>query len=371
MRMGGVKLAAIRYVPEDVAPSIRAYRIFKDDIFISVAGTLGIVGRIPSQLDGANLTENADRITAISCDVDYLMYSLLSESIQREIGAIQTVGAQPKLALGRIKQFEIQLPTDVAEQRRIAAALKDHDAIISTLELLIAKKQSVKQGMMQSLLTGRIRLPGFEGNWESRAVAASSVMKARIGWQGLKTDEYRSTGEFYLVGGTDFSDGRINWDTTPFVDRWRFDQDPNIQLQVGDVLLTKDGSIGKTAYVDSLPGPATLNSGVFVIRPVRKAYDSRFFYLMLRSRAFADFLTRLTAGSTISHLYQRDLVTLELLMPPTVAEQEAIAEVLLDSEDEVKALRSRLSKARAVKQGMMQELLTGRTRLPASDGVAA
>jgi len=277
---------------------------------------------------------------------------------------------QPLVTGSMIKSLDVPAVAP-AEQARVATSLEDADKLIITLERLIAKKQAIKQGMMQSLLTGRIRLPGFEGSWESRAVAASSVMKARIGWQGLKTDEYRSTGEFYLVGGTDFSDGRINWDTTPFVDRWRFDQDSNIQLQVGDVLLTKDGSIGKTAYVDSLPGPATLNSGVFVIRPVRQAYDSRFFYLMLRSRAFSDFLARLTAGSTISHLYQRDLVTLDLEMPPTVAEQRAIADVLFDSEAEVKALHVRLKKARAIKRGMMQELLAGRTRLPVSDEAAA
>lgn len=250
------------------------------------------------------------------------------------------------------------------EQARIARALDDANAYVASLKLAIAKKRAIKQALMQQLLAGRTRLPGFSGDWERLAVASRSVMKARIGWQGLKTDEYRESGTYRLVGGTEFVDGRIDWNNTPFVDKWRYDQDSYIQLRAGDVLLTKDGTIGKTAFVDTLPGPATLNSGVFVIRPVRQAYDPAFLYFMLRSRVFDEFLSRLTAGSTISHLYQRDLVTLVLDVPATIKEQQAIAEVLADAEEEVGVLNEKLSKARVVTTGMVQQLLTGRVRLP-------
>lgn len=250
------------------------------------------------------------------------------------------------------------------EQRAIARILEATDDLIAALEQMIAKKQAIKQGMMQQLLTGRTRLPGFTESWQPLAVASRSMMKARIGWQGLKTDEYRESGTYRLVGGTEFVDGRIDWNQTPFVDKWRYDQDAYIQLRVGDVLLTKDGTIGKIAYVDALPGPATLNSGVFVLRPIRNAYDPAFLYWMLRSRAFDEFLGRLTAGSTISHLYQRDLVTLVLDVPSTVDEQRGIAGVLGDAEKEISTLQQRLAKARAIKSGMMQQLLTGRVHLP-------
>lgn len=364
MHAGGVDTSDIRYVPKDVAPFIRNYRIFRDDIFVSVAGTLGVVGRIPADLDGANLTENADRITSISCDVDYLMYSLLSTRIQREIDAIRTVGAQPKLALGRIKKFEVLIPKDPKEQQEVSRALREVDELIAGIENAISKKHAMMQGMMQQLLTGRTRLTGFTGAWETLAVASRSVMKARIGWQGLKTDEYRDSGKYRLVGGTEFADGRIDWSKTPFVDKWRYDQDTYIQLRKGDVLLTKDGTIGKTAFVETVPGPATLNSGVFVLRPIRGAYESSFLFFMLRSRVFEEFLARLSAGSTISHLYQRDLATLILEVPPTLEEQRAIAAVLSDAEAEVSALRGRLLKAKAIKMAVMQQLLTGRARLP-------
>jgi type I restriction enzyme S subunit len=370
MLAGGVRESGIMYVPNAAAPAIKNYRIRHNDIFISVAGTLGVVGRVPKSLDDANLTENADRITGIKCDVDYLMYYLLGASIQNEIDAIRTVGAQPKLALGRIKTFEVLLPRSRDEQAAVSGALRDVDRLIDSLNRLIAKRRSIKQGMMQELLTGRTRLPGFIGDWLTLHVAASSHLKARIGWQGLTAGEYRASGKYRLVGGTDFRDGCVDWTTTPYVDKWRFDQDRNIQLKEGDVLITKDGTIGKVAFVDTLPGPVALNSGVFVVRPKGEAYDSGFLYHMLRSRFFDDFVAGLSAGSTINHLYQRDLVKLKLLVPPTLDEQKAIADALFDADGEITALVRRLEGTRAIKQGMMQELLTGRTRLVSEGGTA-
>ncbi len=115
--------------------------------------------------------------------------------------------------------------------------------------------------------------------------------------------------------------------------------------------------------VKDAPKPATLNSGVFVIRPKQKSFDPVFFYYLLLSRVFEEFLDRLVAGSTINHLYQKDFVDFEFDLPPTIEEQEAIAEVLSDMDAEIAALEERLEKAKAIKQGMMQQLLTGKIRL--------
>ncbi|MDK8882555.1 restriction endonuclease subunit S [Corynebacterium striatum] len=363
MRAGGVDQSDIKYVPEGAISRIQNYRIYIDDIFISVAGTLGIVGRVPISLDGANLTENADRLTNIKCDVAYLMYALQSNPIQDEIDSIRTVGAQPKLALSRIRSFEILMPSDQAEQSRVSRALSDTDDLIESLERLISKKQAIKQGMMQELLTGRTRLSGFTKPWKNISIARHSHLKARIGWQGLTTGEYLQSGSYKLIGGTDFRNARIDWESASFVSKWRFDQDRNIQLRVNDVLITKDGTIGKVAIVDALPFPATLNSGVFVVRPIQGAYESRFLYWLLRSSAFENFIASLSAGSTINHLYQKDLITLTLAFPEDASEQREISSVLDDAESEIRVLEARLETARNIKQGMMQELLSGRTRL--------
>lgn len=291
-------------------------------------------------------------------ETEYLFYWLS----YRGLWDIADVTSVPQINNKHIIPLQIQLPSK-REQRTIADALGDADTLIASIERLLSKKRDIKQGLMQELLTGRTRLPGFTGEWTTLRVASVSHVKARIGWQGLTTEEYRASGTHRLVGGTDFADGRVNWNTTPYVDKWRYDQDPNIQLRVGDVLVTKDGTIGKVALVDTLPGPTTLNSGVFVLRPKSGAYDSKFLFCMLRSRAFDEFVAGLSAGSTINHLYQKDLVTLEFRVPASIEEQAAIAAAILDIDTELAALDRRLVSARNLKQGMMQELLTGRTRL--------
>jgi len=353
---------ANNYISEKLRKSRGAVRVPKNAIVFAKVGAAVFLERKRILAQDSCIDNNmaAYIVNESELDVRFAHY-LLSAFKMSELVA---VGALPSLNGAQLRSIPLQLPETLEEQKEIAATLVEADVLIATLERLIAKKQAIKTGMMQQLLTGQTRLPGFEGDWEPQSVASRSVLKARIGWQGLKTAEYRSSGIYRLVGGTEFSDGRIDWDSTPFVDKWRFEQDEYIKLRPGDVLLTKDGSIGKTAFVDRLPGPATLNSGVFVIRPVAGSYDPQFFYFMLRSRAFEEFLSRLTAGSTISHLYQRDLVTLQLVMPPTVEEQVAIAGVLSTAEDEIRLLEERLQKAQLIKTGMMQQLLTGRTRLP-------
>lgn len=295
-------------------------------------------------------------------DPHFLCLHMSSEFGRNEMAMLQAGGGKGNLNTGELKKYRIVLPP-LPEQRAIAEALSDVDGLLGGLDRLIAKKRDLKQAAMQQLLTGQTRLPGFHGEWEVLNMADNSTLKARIGWQGLTTAEYLKAGDYFLVTGTDFSDGRIAWSSCCFVAAERYTQDRNIQLRSKDILLTKDGTIGKVAYVDHIPGPATLNSGVFVIRPKGEAYDPRFFYFILTSRIFDEFLNKLAAGSTISHLYQKDFVTFSFLVPPTISEQTAIAEVLTEMDGELAVLEQRREKTRALKQAMMQELLTGRTRL--------
>lgn len=299
-----------------------------------------------------DLNEEADPV--------FLVYFVNSiTKLLRE--TVATGNGQPNLNTDRIGQIKLALPP-IPEQQAIAEALGDADALLEALEALIAKKRDIKQGAMQELLTGQYRLPGFQEEWKEFNLANHSHLKARIGWQGLTTDEYLPSGDYYLVTGTDFIDGRVHWESCCYVERERYIQDPNIQLRQGDVLLTKDGTIGKVGFVSELPGPATLNSGVFVIRPKDCSYEPRFAYYVLNSTIFGDFLNRLQAGSTIVHLYQKDVVHFQFRVPPR-DEQRAIAAVLSDIDAEIAALENKLAKARAVKQGMMQVLLTGEIRL--------
>lgn len=279
----------------------------------------------------------------------------------RIIFPLESTGV-PQLTVPQVSRISVLVPP-ISEQKNIANALNDVEELVLASEQLISKKQAIRQGMMQQLLTGKTRLPGFTSEWISLDVAANSHLKARIGWQGLTVEEYKDSGDYGLIGGTNFSDGRVNWSSTPYVDKWRFDQDPNIQVQDSDILITKDGSIGKVAFVQNIPRPSTLNSGVFLLRPKNRSYDSGFLYYLFRSRAFDEFVDRLSAGSTINHLYQRDLKTLKFFVPSDLVEQKTIAQMLFDIDAELTVHQRRLEQIRDVKRGLMQELLTGRTRL--------
>ena len=193
-------------------------------------------------------------------------------------------------------------------------------------------------------------------DWHVLNLGKSSTLKARIGWQGLTTAEYLKSGDYFLITGTDFKDGYIDWDNCVYVEKERYVQDKNIQVKIDDILVTKDGTIGKVAFVDKVPKETTLNSGVFVVRPISKIYNSRYLYYILMSEYFKDFLNRLTAGSTISHLYQKDFIFFDF-PKPSLKEQTAIATALSDIDNWINSLEQLLGKKRQIKQGAMQELL--------------
>jgi type I restriction enzyme S subunit len=193
-------------------------------------------------------------------------------------------------------------------------------------------------------------------DWEVIKLGQNFNLKARIGWQGLTTKEYLESGDYSLITGTDFENGYINWDKCVFVEKVRFDQDKNIQVKIGDVLVTKDGTIGKVAYIKSIPNPTTLNSGVFVVRPITGKIDNRFFYYVLMSFYFDSYLNKITAGSTITHLYQKDFVHFSFMLPH-IPEQTAIANALSDMDALIAQTSTLIEKKKAIKQGVMQELL--------------
>lgn len=311
----------------------------------------------------------------------FLFYNL--ENRYDELRALSTGdGGRGGLNLTIIRNVSVKFPP-LPEQTAIATALSDTDALISSLQTLIAKKKAIKLSAMQNLLSGKIRLPEFaqrpDGSskttrqtelgcvpedWEIGTIGKDCVLKARIGWQSLRTDEYLESGEYGLITGTDFNNGLVDWKTCSFVSEWRYKQDTNIQLKVNDVLITKDGTIGKLGYINELPFSATLNSGIYVIRPKNSnLIEPMFLFYLFSSEYFNDFISVISAGSTITHLYQKDFVNFQFPLP-SKTEQTAIAQLLSDMDAEIEALECRLKKTQSLKQGMMQALLTGKIRLP-------
>lgn len=335
-------------------------------------------------------------------DPKYFYYNF-SKNFYERVHSMTAKSSVDSVRREMITKMQIPIPPTLAEQQRIAKALSDVDALISTTEKFIQKKKNIKQGTMQNLLTGKKRLPGFGDkqtdlfvpngthtkelkdvspeqirlsakmkqtelgeipeDWEVKNINKECTIKARIGWQGLKSTEYLDSGDYILITGTDFDSGFINWKSCSYVTKWRFDQDKNIQIKQGDVLITKDGTIGKVAFLNEIPMQGTLNSGVFVIRPKNPdKMDSVFLSLIFKSFWFDAFLEQITSGSTIVHLYQKDFVKFNFPLP-SKEEQTAIANVLSSMDKEIETLNTKLEKYRNLKTAMMQQLLTGKIRL--------
>lgn len=353
-----IKSTEEKIVSEGVS---RSRMVFRGDLILSNSMSYGrpyimnIEGCIH---DGWLVIQKYDRVF----DRDYLYYALSSGLTMKQYVAMAAGSSVQNLNKEKVSKVVLPCPR-ISEQKSIAEVLSDTDTLIIDLKKLIRKKKDIRQGTLQMLVTGKERLDGFSGDWVKINLAKNSRLKARIGWQGLTTAEYLDEGYSYLITGTDFKDGRINWNGCHYVNYDRYVQDPNIQVSNGDLLLTKDGTIGKVAYISDLNRPATLNSGVFVVKPITDAYTAHFMFYVLESSVFKDFLQQLSAGSTINHLYQKDLVKFDLYVPPTTEEQEAITGILFDMDLDIYKLEEELSKYQKIKQGMMDELLTGKVRL--------
>jgi len=199
-------------------------------------------------------------------------------------------------------------------------------------------------------------------DWELMPFKDVSFMKGRIGWQGLNQTEFTdNVDEPFLITGMNFKDGEIRWGEVYHVSEVRYEIAKEIQLKSGDVLMTKDGTIGKILFVDNIPYPykATLNSHLLVFRPTRNSYFPKYLYYQLLSNFFKDFIDLNKYGTTFFGISQEAVGTYKVILPSLV-EQTAIATALSDADALITSLEKLIAKKRLIKQGAMQELLKPR-----------
>ncbi|WP_195468131.1 restriction endonuclease subunit S [Clostridium sp. D43t1_170807_H7] len=355
MYMGGICLDNIKYVPAEIADKIKNYKISSKDLFISVAGTLGIVGEVPEELDGANLTENADKLCNIKIDKKYLLNVLQSEVIQTIILSEMTNNAQPKLALTRIKEFLIPIPS-IEEQEKIAEILSTWDSAIEKQEQLIEKKKEFKKGLMQRLLSGEVRFNKDNGE------SFPEWHKVKLGEYLIKHNEKSEFNNQYPVltssrkgiflqsdyyAGNDVaSDDTTGYNVVPrgyFTYRHMSD-DLIFKFNINDIV---DKGIVSTLYP------------VFTV----KNMDSYFLRAKLNEGdEFKRFALAQKQGGSRTYMYFSKLESLQMNIP-SLEEQEKISEVLKLADKEIELLEKELEALKLQKKGLMQRLLTGEVRV--------
>lgn len=241
--------------------------------------------------------------------------------------------------------LEIYVPyPNKIEQDAIAEALSDTDILISSLEKLIDKKNKIKQGAMQQLLNGKKRLPGFSGEWEVKKLG--EIATVSMG-QSPSSKYYNSNmkGLPLIQGNADIDKRRsiIRIYTTQITRR----------CSKGDIIMTVRAPVGAIAKASTA---SCLGRGVCSIN-----FNNDYLYYFLLS--IEDKWSQMSKGSTFDSISASDVLALEVSLPALKDEQKAIAQVLSDMDTEIEALEEQLEKYKTIKQGMMQELLTGRIRL--------
>lgn len=358
---GTLLLTDLVYIDDDTHKSFSSTELRQGDILLNITGaSIGRSAIADAYLAGGNVNQHVCiiRTEAAKVNSHFLNLFLLSAQGQQQIDSFQAGGNREGLNFGQIRSIKFPLPPTIAEQESIAEALSDADALIESLEQLIAKKRQIKQGAMQELLSPK------QGD-EIRFLKEVSSLKGRIGWQGLKQTEFTiNEEEPFLITGMNFKDGAIRWNEVYHISEERYEMASDIQLRPADVLMTKDGTIGKVLYIDTIPypGKASLNSHLLLFRPIKGSYYPKYLYYQLCSQRFKNFVEESKSGTTFFGLSQAAVGNYPVLLPP-MEEQVNIAITLSDMDSEIAALEEKLAKARQIKQGMMQELLTGRVRL--------
>jgi len=280
--------------------------------------------------------------------------AIRSQIIPMGQGAIRANIGQQNLSL-------VNAPVPpLPEQRAIAKALSDVDGLRGALDRLIAKKRDLKKAAVQQLLTGQVRLPGFHGAWEVKAIGDEIDLLTGFPFPSTK---YVESG-VRLLRGSNVKRGETDW-SEGLVQCWP-KISPEIavyELEVGDLVIAMDGSLVGRSYarLSQSDLPALLLQRVARIRS--ETIDIGFLSHFVGSDRFIKHCDSVKTVTAIPHISPADIRKFSIPLPPSKAEQTAIAEVLSDMDAELWALEQRREKARALKQAMMQELLTGRTRL--------
>ena len=291
-----------------------------------------------------------------------LFRSINSPGGQREIQAGLVGGAQQVFNTTLASSFQLLLPP-YEEQRRIARVLLDADDLCSSLECLLAKRQAIKQGVLQGLLTAETRLPGFADKW--RTSSLGDLGRTYGGLTGKTADDFGRGAGRYVTFMDVMSNVRIDGSRLARVQLSPCERQNEVRS--GDILLNGSSEtpdeLAMAAVVVDVPAGTLLNSFCFGFRPNGGApLVPEFLAHLLRAEPGRRLLSSTAQGATRYNLSKKQFLRLRICLP-SLAEQRAIAGTLRDIDDEVEELERRLAKARELKLGMMQELLTGRTRL--------
>jgi type I restriction enzyme, S subunit len=328
-------------------------------ILMSCAGELGIVALTQNEIvvnQQLHVFIPTERV-----DASFLLNVLTYQKAQ--IADAGTKTAVPYLNKNNCNSITIPLPPFI-EQRAIAAALSDVDALLGGLDRLIAKKRDLKQAAAQQLLTGQTRLPGFNGEWQVKRLEKSCETITKGTTPTSIGRNFTESGVNFLKAESISEGGEPLPDRVAFIDKATHKLLGRSQLKEGDLLISIAGVLGRVGRVSRDILPANTNQALAIVRlGTSSELERTFLFYCLRGPMTTKQINEVNVQAAQANISLQNVRDLEIQVPPTRAEQTAIAEVLSNMDTELAGLEQRRVKTRDLKQAMMQELLTGRTRL--------
>jgi type I restriction enzyme S subunit len=365
MKMGNLdrgkfNLDKVEFVPSSSPPD-PTHRLDTGDLLFNTRNTPELVGKVAlwrDELPEAYYNSNLMRLVFVSDRVasnEFANYALNADYLLKQLRNLVTATTSVAAIYRRdLLNILLALPP-LAEQRAIADALADVDALLDRLDALVAKKRAVKIATMQRLLTGRQRLPGFSGAWETRRLGDVAEMSS--GGTPLSSVSSYYNGSIPWASVSDLSGSeKYLKDTERHLTQEGLDNSTAKLFPSGSLLYAMYASIGEV----SITSMETASSQAILGIQTGEKLNSEFLYYTLHSRK--DVIANMGQQGTQSNLNASMVKSFSISLP-NLNEQEAIAAVLSAMDAEIEAVRARRAKTQAVKRGMMQELLTGRTRL--------
>lgn len=372
--VGNIQINNCHLIDSQTHKKLLRSQLIENDILFSIAGTLGRVGLIKKDQTPCNTNQAISiiRLKNKKCNLFYLFFFLRSVFIKKQIRRLETVGAQPNLSLNQVSNFQFFMPT-LLEQQKIASILSNVDNLIESYEKTIQTTKKLKTGLMQTLLTRGIdhkkfktvnlgvRSQEIEIPEEWKLIGIFDICSDIFLGLTSKVDYVESEG-IPLIRANNISDGKLSFDKARFISK---DQHVfltrNHKPKYGDVLVTKSGSLGVCAIVDSNQ-EFSIYESIIDLQPNPKLLNSKFLLYLLRDNEVQNKLKSDTVGSTVGHINLIGFRKLKIPLP-SLDEQQKIVSILSSVDDEISKLELKKKSAESLKKGLMQKLLTGQIRV--------
>jgi type I restriction enzyme S subunit len=341
------------YVRSSIIERINSYS-FDGEAVLTAGDGVG-TGKVIHYINGKfDFHQRVYKISDFSEKIEgYFFYLFFSNYFLKRIMAMTAKSSVDSVRMEMIAEMPIPLPP-LPEQQAIASALSDVDALITALEQLITKKRNIKQGAMQQLITGKKRLPGFGGVWEVKKLGEIAEMYSG-GTPSTSVAAYYNGNIPWVVIADMTKSGKYIYETEKNISHDGIKNSSAKLFNKGTLLFAMYASIGKCsiAKID-----LTCNQAILGIKPQKIDTEFLYYYLFINEEKFG------TIGQTGTQKnLNKEMVQAISIPYPLIKEQTAIAQILSDMDTEIESLEQKRDKYKAIKQGMMQELLTGERRL--------